>query len=110
MGKSVFINQEMINIYKSAGLKPPVKKQIVDKIERNGAGEDMSYSTLVNLRIVDEQDAVNRYKWSGLPSGLNGQFIERMLYYKYQLCFFYENLLISFIAYLTLFQGLKTIV
>lgn len=41
------------------------------------------------IRIQDEQDAVNRYTWSNLPDGLNGQMLERMLYYKGQLCFFY---------------------
>ena len=41
------------------------------------------------MRIVDEQDAVNRFTWYNLPDGLNGQMLERMLYYKGQLCFFY---------------------
>ena len=41
------------------------------------------------IRIQDEQDAVNRFTWYNLPDGLNGQMLERMLYYKGQLCFFY---------------------
>ena len=41
------------------------------------------------IRIQDEQDAVNRYTWYNLPSGLNGQMVERMLYYRGQLAFFY---------------------
>lgn len=41
------------------------------------------------IRIQDEQDAVNRYTWYNLPDGINGQMLERMLYYKGQLCFFY---------------------
>lgn len=41
------------------------------------------------LRIVDEQDAVNRYTWYNLPSGLTSQLLERMMYYKGQLMFFY---------------------
>lgn len=41
------------------------------------------------MRVIDEQDAVNRYTWYNLPDGLNGQMLERMLYYKGQLCFFY---------------------
>lgn len=41
------------------------------------------------LRIIDEQDAVNRYVWSGIPTNLSSQEIERMLYYRGQLCFFY---------------------
>jgi len=41
------------------------------------------------IRIQDEQDAVNRYTWYNLPDGISGQMLERMLYYKGQLCFFY---------------------
>ena len=43
----------------------------------------------MQLRILDEQDAINRYKWYNLPSGLDGQLIERILYYKGQAAFFY---------------------
>lgn len=43
------------------------------------------------LRLVDEQDAVNRYKWYNLPCNLPSQELERMLYYKGQLCFFYDK-------------------
>lgn len=41
------------------------------------------------FRIMDEQDAVNRYKWSNVPCNLSSQEIERLIYYKGQLCFFY---------------------
>lgn len=40
------------------------------------------------LRIVDEQDAVNRYVWYNLPEGLNGRLMERILYYKGQAMLF----------------------
>lgn len=43
------------------------------------------------LRLVDEQDAVNRYVWYNLPANLTSQELERMLYYKGQLCFFYDK-------------------
>lgn len=43
------------------------------------------------LRIVDEQDAINRFVWYGLPRGLTGQLIERILYYKGQAAFFFEK-------------------
>ena len=42
------------------------------------------------LRILDEQDAVRRYTWLNLPNELNGQLIERILYYRGQGMFFYE--------------------
>lgn len=41
------------------------------------------------LRIIDEQDAINRYVWYNLPPELNSQLIERMLYYKGQCAFAY---------------------
>lgn len=48
------------------------------------------------LNVIDEQDAVNRYKWTNLPSNLTSQELERMLYYKGQLCFFYYEALDQF--------------
>lgn len=40
------------------------------------------------LRVVDEQDAVNRYTWFNLPDGIDN-VIERIIYYKGQGMFFY---------------------
>ena len=48
------------------------------------------------LRLVDEQDAVNRYVWYNLPTNITSQELERMLYYKGQLCFFYDKNLEGF--------------
>ena len=44
------------------------------------------------FRVIDEQDAVNRYKWYNLPDGLTSQLLERILYYKGQVCFFYNDI------------------
>lgn len=41
------------------------------------------------LRIIDEQDAVNRFDWLRLPLDISSQELERLIYYKGQLCFFY---------------------
>ena len=41
------------------------------------------------IRKNDEQIAVNRYTWYNLPMNLTSAEVERMLYYKGQLCFFY---------------------
>lgn len=43
------------------------------------------------LRIMDEQDAINRFVWYNLPIGLNSQLIERILYYKGQGALFFES-------------------
>lgn len=42
-----------------------------------------------NLRILDEQNAIHRYEWFNLPPGLTSELIERMLYFRGQLAFFY---------------------
>ena len=36
------------------------------------------------LRILDEQNAINRYVWYNLPKGLTSDLIERVLYYRGQ--------------------------
>ena len=43
------------------------------------------------LRLIDEQDAVNRFIWEDLPANITSQELERMLYYKGQLCLFYDK-------------------
>ena len=40
------------------------------------------------LRILDEQNAVNRFTWYNLPDGLTSQLVERILYYRGQAAFF----------------------
>ena len=56
---------------------------------RCDSGVNLFESTRIFMRLIDEQDAVNRYVWYNLPDGITGQELERMLYYKGQLCFFY---------------------
>lgn len=41
------------------------------------------------FKTIDRQDAVNRYKWYNLPCNISGQELERMLYLRGQLAFFY---------------------
>lgn len=41
------------------------------------------------LRKNDRQQFVNRFQWHNLPNDLTGEFIERVLYYKYSGIFFY---------------------
>ena len=48
------------------------------------------------LKNIDRQDAVNRYKWYNLPCNISGQELERLLYLKGQLCFFYIQQLDEF--------------
>ena len=68
---------------------------------RVGALSAKKEDSLKQLRILDEQNAVNRYVWYNLPSGLTGQLLERILYYKGQGAFFYmkENEQFYFLPY-----------
>lgn len=51
---------------------------------------DLKQNIKAQLRIVDEQDAVNRYKWKNLPASITSQELERMIYYRGQLCLFHD--------------------
>lgn len=64
----------------AAGIDPKTKLPI-----RMG-GKDCGLRDNIRkqLRIVDEQNAINRYTWYNLPKGLSGQLIERILYYRGQ--------------------------
>lgn len=48
------------------------------------------------LRINDEQVCINRFKWYNLPDDLDGQLLERVLYYRGQGAFFYMESLNRF--------------
>lgn len=53
---------------------------------RMESGEQCHLKTNIKktLRIMDEQNAINRYTWYNLPKGLDAQLIERILYYRGQ--------------------------
>lgn len=72
------------SIYKQAGidLKTGAPTRLVD-------GTNLKASMKKVMRLIDEQDAVNRYKWYNLPCNISSEELERLLYYKGQLCFFY---------------------
>ena len=76
------------NLYIQAGIDP--KTGLPIKMETAGAC-NLKQSIKMQLQIKDEQDAINRYKLSGQPFDLTSQDVERMLYYKFQLCMFYSK-------------------
>lgn len=80
-----FINQDVISTYIQAGIDPKTGKPA--RLFQNDA--QLKESIKKQLRIIDEQDAVTRYTWYNLPGKLTSQELERLLYYKGQLCFFY---------------------
>lgn len=75
-----------LSILYQAGIDPktglPLKLTSGDK---SFLKEDMA--RIVGL--IDRQNAFNRFTWYNLPSGLTGEMMERLLYYKGQGAFFY---------------------
>lgn len=70
-------------------------------LKTGGCGANLKENIRKNLRIIDEQDAVNRYQWYNLPKGLTQNILERILYYRGQGAFFYmkENDQFYFLPY-----------
>lgn len=58
----------------------------------SGVGCQLQSGILKNLRILDETQRINLFKWSNLPSSMNGNLIERILYYKGQAAFWYNDI------------------
>lgn len=75
-----------------AGISPDIlKRAFVGQTRRNRTNNLEGFKKV--LRVLDEQDAINRYRWYNLPGGIDGQDLERMLYSKGQVClFWYEEL------------------
>ena len=77
-----------LDTFIAAGINPktglPLKCDQPSGLEYN-----MKPEIKKTLRIMDQQNAVNRFVWHNLPSGLNGQLLEKILYYRGQGAFFY---------------------
>ena len=89
MGKNSGKNNAKLPDYETfikAGIDPITRKPL--KMVQ-GKPDRLPTDILALLRIIDEQDAVNKGTWFNLPSGITSQELERLLYYKGQLCFFY---------------------
>ena len=69
---------------------------------------DLKEEIRKSLRIIDEQTAVNRYKWIGLPKGLNENLMERVLYYKGQGMFYKLDDTFYFLPYVLSSNHTKT--
>lgn len=75
-----------LDTYIEAGIDP--KTGLPIKVDDNQINSICKSGIKKQLRILDEQDAVNRFTWYNLPNGLNSRLIERILYYKGQGMFF----------------------
>ena len=69
-------------------------------IKLDSVGDCINKSAIKKqLRILDEQDAVNRFTWINLPEGLNAKLIERILYYRGQGMMFFLKDKFYFLPY-----------
>lgn len=84
MAKPKFINADVIAAYLSAGIDPHTGKPT-----RGGCESKLKSSIFELLKILDEQDAVNRYVWEDNPTSLSSREIERLIYFRDNLCLFY---------------------
>ena len=82
MGKPVLPNIEAIL---AMGIDPKTGLPL----KLGGSKKALKEGVKKALRVIDEQDAINRYVWYNLPCDITSQDLERMLYYRGQLCFFY---------------------
>lgn len=86
MAKSKGPKMVDLDLYIQAGINP--KTGLPIKFEDC---QDLKKVIKRFLRLIDEQDAVNRYKWYNIPFRLSSEEIERMIYYRGQLCAFYDK-------------------
>ena len=82
MGKPAIFD---IDTLIQAGINPKTGLPMKFGGKRCSTKEDIKRA----IRKNDEQIFVNRYTWYNLPMNLTGAELERMLYYKGQLAFFY---------------------
>lgn len=85
-----------IDSYIEAGINPATGLPIKASTEVDC---NLKQDIKKQLRILDEQDAVNRFTWYNLPKGLNGRLMERILYYRGQGMFFRLNDKFYFLPY-----------
>lgn len=76
----------MVKEYVAAGVNPVDRKTPIKGAPPAPCFKDKNK---ILLRIMDEQDAINRFTWYNLPNGLSGNLIERILYYRGTGMFFY---------------------
>lgn len=79
-----YVNADVINTSIAAGINP--KNGAPLRIRDEG---DLSGDLFKIIAINDEQAAINAFTWYNLPKGLDGNLIERILYYRGQGMLFY---------------------
>ena len=95
MAKPKYINNDVLSLYLAAGFDPktglPLKAEGL-------CDSGLKQAIKAQLKLIDEQDAVNRFHWYNLPLDISSQELERLLYYRGNLCFFYFEELDKFMV------------
>lgn len=81
---------------RAMGFKPEQIDKLCRYIGTIGPSFDRVDAIRKILRKNDRQQFINRYRWENLPNDLTGEYIERVLYYKYSGIFFYIKELNTF--------------
>lgn len=91
-----------VKTYIEAGINP--KTGLPSRLGLKG---DYGYKNAIlrNLEIEDRQIATRRYVWSNCYKGVTGELIEKILYFKGQLMFFYVKELDKFFVLPYTLQG-----
>lgn len=79
----------MANLNKGKPRMPDIETLISMGLMSENDRESLKPNILTQLRILDEQNAINRFKWYNLPKGLTSEIIETVLYYRGNGAFFY---------------------
>lgn len=65
-------------------------------LKMGGKKAGLKQAIKAQLRNVDEQRFCNRFVWSNIPMDISSQFLERLLYYRGNLCFWFSKELNQF--------------
>lgn len=86
MGKNNARLPDLKTLYE-AGIDPITRLPL--KISSNPA--ELKKTIKMLLRVKEESEFVNRFTWYNLPLDLSSEELERLLYYKGNLCFFFDK-------------------
>lgn len=79
-----------VDTIRAMGMNPAqVDKLLAYMAKNKGPSFDNVDAIRKVLRKNDRQDFIKRFQWHNLPNDLDGEFIERVLYYRYSGIFFY---------------------
>ena len=83
-------------LYEQAGMEVPYNGKYSSAATTATNTNPLKEGMRQIFKDIDKQDAVNRYVWGNLPSGITGQLLEEVLYHRGQGAFFYLDTLNKF--------------